>query len=1289
MKFTHTYILLFTLGLILICCCFPQEALAQEECSHACTGDVNGDGIMTPEDALLAYKHTLGIEILSGCPLQRANRNGVPDEIITSDDVRCIFKDFLEDPCPVPEECVEAKTLNAIPGASPLSGVRPLTVTFTPGAYIVVGNIVSYEWDYEGDTVFEELLNVPNQTTHIYNAAGSYNACLKITDNFGNTDSTCVAIEVTNPPPTVTASASPTNGPIPLAVDFSGSASSPNGDISLYEWDFDGDGTYDWSSDSAPDTNHIYSVEGTFNTTLRVTDEVNMTATATVIIRALPEGSPTVTISADPTSGISPLVVNFNGSATTPSGTITLYEWDFNGDGTYDWSSTDNGTTIHTYNLAGTFQATFKVTASNGLTGMDSLTVAVGNRPPVATAEVNPSNGAAPLMVTLEGSGSDADGVIVLYEWDFEGDGVYDWSSASTGTASYSYTTPGVFHPTLRVTDNLDLQDTASKVVNVGEPGSPIADASAHPRSGFAPLTVFFTADADDPDGDIFLTYEWDFDGDGTYEVSWFMIPIPFFHNYFIPGTYTAFLRVTDSTGLTGIDTVVITVGEDPDPDPPDPCSGTGSPVYMKSGSLVKGVIDLSLQACGMPIKATRVYMSFNRYSGTLGYGWTLSYSMRLFEAQTSGGQGFVLVVMSNGQRYRFFENSDGSYTAPAGSFFTLKKENSHYLLEDNAYVYTFNGNGLLASIKDKAGNTVTLTYQTIEGCPDKITDRNGRGLTFTCVGDGRISQVTDPAGNSVSYTYDAHGDLVKVTGPEGGETLYTYDAHHNLLTSVNPEGETTLSVTYEAMEPYKVANYSQQGETYTISYVSDNQTNKINSQSQVVKYEFSESGQITKITSPMNHVIVHEYDADRNYTTFIDQNSNATSFSYDTNRHLTSVRDALGNKYLFTYDDKGNILTETDPLGRVAQFSYDEHSNLIRITRANDDEITMSYDEKGYITSMSKGVEVLTFEHDTDCNVTRMASSGGSEALINSDTVGNTIAITQNGATTTLTYTTLNKIASVTQGAETTSLDYDSSGRVTTVTYPDSKTLGYSYGSLNGFINQITYPDGSFSEYDYYSFGKFKTRKNELGDITTYGYDADHRPTLVVLSSGRIISYEYDNAATITKIVDSELGTITFTYDPLNRITSISQQGVTHTFTYDTMGNRVEKVDENGVTTYGYDVLHRLTELIQPDGTTTNFNPPLSNLPHPLTLNGIIGLYNSRQNIRLLSFLMAYTPEQIVRTIGYDLQFNRVIMSIDHNNLPTGLSPLQLRDYDSSSITWASSLMEFLSEYKRLGLGW
>lgn len=65
--------------------------------------------------------------------------------------------------------------------------------------------------------------------------------------------------------------------------------------------------------------------------------------------------------------------------------------------------------------------------------------------------------------ITFDPSGSyDLDGTIVLYEWDFDGDGTYDYSSATPDTVSHSYMSPGTYSVTLRVTDNEGLTGTAT-----------------------------------------------------------------------------------------------------------------------------------------------------------------------------------------------------------------------------------------------------------------------------------------------------------------------------------------------------------------------------------------------------------------------------------------------------------------------------------------------------------------------------------------------------------------------------------------------------------------------------------------------------------------------------------------------------------------------------------------------------------------------------------------------------------------------------------------------------------
>ncbi len=57
---------------------------------------------------------------------------------------------------------------------------------------------------------------------------------------------------------------------------------------------------------------------------------------------------------------------------------IVLYEWDFDGDGVYDTSSTSSGDAVHIYESAGTYYAKLRVTDDGGGRGFDSVRIVVG-----------------------------------------------------------------------------------------------------------------------------------------------------------------------------------------------------------------------------------------------------------------------------------------------------------------------------------------------------------------------------------------------------------------------------------------------------------------------------------------------------------------------------------------------------------------------------------------------------------------------------------------------------------------------------------------------------------------------------------------------------------------------------------------------------------------------------------------------------------------------------------------------------------------------------------------------
>ncbi len=440
-------------------------------------------------------------------------------------------------------------------------------------------------WSYSGENNWIDRLGTtgsatvtlvnpsPSYNVGVFNDAGSYRTfgtSFEIAGlNDGSSTRADLVAAILNcfggapppppPPPAPVAdfSASPTSGDTPLTVGFTNLTS---GDVTSYSWDF-GDG----NGSSATNPSHVYTSAGNYTVTLTATGPGGSdTAVCSNCITVTdppppPPPAPVAGFSLAPSSGDSPLTVNFTNES---SGDISGFSWDF-GDG--------NGSTAtnpsHVYTAAGSYTVTLTATGPGGSdTAVCSSCVLVTDPPPpppdapTADFSVSPTSGDAPLNVSFTNLST---GDISGYSWDF-GDG-----NGSTATdPSHTYTAAGSYTVTLTATGP-GGSDTAvcSNCITVTDPPpppppAPVADFSASPTSGDAPLNVFFTNLSS---GDI-SGYSWDFgDGNGSTATD----PS---HTYTAAGSYTVTLT---ATGPGGSDTAVcsncITVTDPPPPPPPAP----------------------------------------------------------------------------------------------------------------------------------------------------------------------------------------------------------------------------------------------------------------------------------------------------------------------------------------------------------------------------------------------------------------------------------------------------------------------------------------------------------------------------------------------------------------------------------------------------------------------------------------------------------------------------------------------------------------------------------------------
>jgi PKD repeat protein/uncharacterized protein YraI len=273
--------------------------------------------------------------------------------------------------------------------------------------------------------------------------------------------------------------------------------------LTTFDWDL-GDGTVA----QGVDVTHTYTNPGDYQVTLAVTDDKGRSSSATQAVKIVageaaptapptqPVEGPAAVISA-PAEGVVGQPVTFDGGGSTGPSPIVTYRWEF-GDG----STADAVTVQKTYNAAGIYNVTLRVTDDQGLQADATQQITIGEAPPPgatntpvpeatapapeATATPAPevtdtpapegvppsaALGASPpspvpvgQAVTFDASGSQpGSSPIASYQWDF-GDGN---SAAGGPQETHQYSAPGTYTATVTVVDETGLSSSASQQIEV------------------------------------------------------------------------------------------------------------------------------------------------------------------------------------------------------------------------------------------------------------------------------------------------------------------------------------------------------------------------------------------------------------------------------------------------------------------------------------------------------------------------------------------------------------------------------------------------------------------------------------------------------------------------------------------------------------------------------------------------------------------------------------------------------------------------------------------------------
>lgn len=440
--------------------------------------------------------------------------------------------------------------------ATPQIGPAPLSVTFDASVVTEGQQIKRYQWDFDGDNIFDEEGN-ERSVTHIYDKIGDYIITLQTIDANNTVKRYTQTVEVQTgdfiQAEAVIDVQPGTAGTAPYRINLSGADSaSPFGQIQSYEWNF-GDGS---TPRNGRNINHTYEKPGKYEVTLTITDESGEQQKTSVEIevsgtKSAPEAVITTNPSLDAKSqslkGALPLVVNFDGTKSTDKdNNIVDYAWDFESDGEND----NFGSKVqHSFEKPGEYIVTLTVRDADDQASESSVTIIVEELDTQAVIKATPEAGPIPLTVQFDGSESQtSDGTkIVNYEWDF-GDGT---DVIPTGAnVSHKYEKIGTYTVTLKVFS--ESGETATTTKQIFARVVPLQACFEPSRSsGEAPLTVTFDASCSQGNSQ---QWKWNF-GDGFTSTN--RKPT---HTFKSAKNFTVTLEVTDNKNNVSTYESVITV---------------------------------------------------------------------------------------------------------------------------------------------------------------------------------------------------------------------------------------------------------------------------------------------------------------------------------------------------------------------------------------------------------------------------------------------------------------------------------------------------------------------------------------------------------------------------------------------------------------------------------------------------------------------------------------------------------------------------------------------------------
>ena len=628
------------------------------------------------------------------------------------------------------------------------------------------------------------------------------------------------------------------------------------------------------------------------------------------------------------------------------------------------------------------------------------------------------------------------------------------------------------------------------------------------------------------------------------------------------------------------------------------------------------------------------VFNSQSSRSSALGPKWTHSY--RFWITGTSP----AIVIADDGTETSY-TLSGGNYTPPVGIYDSLVKnqDSTWTLTRKGGTLYHFNSSGLLTSIVDLNGNSISLTYSgsvitVITDAANRalqlgytgsqltsVTDCQNRVWSLAFDGSSRVKQVSDPLLNGQTYSrqmaYDSSNNVNALTNRLGKTWQYACGTNNVFASTTDPNTKTashayvfhTQPQVPVGDPPLSWPSGTAHGSTWTDANGGSTQLGYDSSgnvlsivDANYLQTNFTVDSSHNRLTQqlPSGATFTYTWDSRANKLTSTDPLSHQTVMTYDTGDRLLTTKDALGPTVTNQYDSNGNLVSVTDSLNETTGYTLNSDGTLASVTDAMNRTTQFGYDAWGHRTSITDPLNHVTaFVFDAGSHLTQRTdalnrmtnysldawgrltgwsypTSGNPSVSLSLDAEGNVTQAVDGTGTWSYSYDVWNRPLQLSDPRGTTTATYDNVGNLLTQTDVTGRQLSYQYNAGNQ-LTQVG--DGSGN--------------------AVYTYTADGYVATIAYPNGTQVSYGTDSAGRITSLSHTNNGTTLISYaaqyDHADRLTQLTEQpsGDVTTFGYDD-ANRLSSESRTGTYpyagTYGYDSSGlRTSAVVITNGTTVH----------------------------------------------------------------------------------------------------